>query len=417
MQQGVTNTIGGPRGSTDPDGVVPASARAGRLMVILADPMSPLIAKGEVTARYYNPGNLFDEVIFVICADDAPDVAAVQHMVGDARFEIHNAPIGRDWTVRSLFWRPALLRAWTQPIVELARARSPQLVRCHHNRYNAFAAAEIKRQLGTPYVVSLHAHPQTSQAKRLSSAYLRHRLREAALEAISRQGLAGADAILPVYSPIVPWLQQRGIERYEIVYNAVGTLARPVERVPRGEMLRAINVGRQDADIKDPTPIIDAVAARSDVRLTVVGNGPLHEALVARVHARGAQDRIEFRTSVPNTGLLELMAAHDVLLFSTHATEFSKVCIEAALLGLAIVHNDLQPLRPSELDGSHVLVVENSASGFGAALATLMATPGLVEEMGSRARDMAAANWAPDVMEARVVAIYREMIAGASRKR
>ncbi|MEQ1716717.1 MAG: glycosyltransferase, partial [Hyphomicrobium sp.] len=265
--------------------------RAGRLMVILADPLSPLIDKGEVTARYYNPGDVFTEVDFVICAVDEPERAAVQQMVGNARFAIHCFPIGREWTVRSLFWRPLLLRAWTRPIVELARVRQPQVVRCYHNRYNAFAAAEIKRLLGIPYVVSLHAHPETSQVKRLSSAYVRHRLREAALEGISRHGLAGAAAILPVYSPIVPWLQRRGVSNYEIVYNAVGTLEGPVERKPRGAMLRAINVGRQDADVKDPTPIIEAVAARDDVKLTVVGNGPLHEALVGRVAALGAQDR------------------------------------------------------------------------------------------------------------------------------
>lgn len=348
--------------------IVPERERLDRGMVILADPLSPLLAKGEITARYYNPGNLFRHIDLVLCAVDAPDRDRLRPMLGEASFDIHSFPIGRDWTLRSLFWRPRLLRPWAAPIVALAKRMAPSVVRCHHSRYNAFAAAEIKRQLGIPYVVSLHAHPETSQATRLSSNYLRHRLREAALEGVAMVGLQEADAVLPVYSPIVPWLEARGIGRYEVVYNAVGTLSHPVARPARGAMLRAINVGRQDRDIKDPTPIIEAVAARRDTQLTVVGNGPLHGDLVALVERLAASDRIAFHPSVPNDRLLEMMAGHDVMLFATHATEFSKVCIEAALLGVAIVHNDLGRLRPRELDGDHALVVPGTARGFGAAL-------------------------------------------------
>ena len=46
------------------------------LMVIVPDRLSELAEKGEVTRRYYNPGDLFDEVDLVLVNDDRPDPRA-----------------------------------------------------------------------------------------------------------------------------------------------------------------------------------------------------------------------------------------------------------------------------------------------------------------------------------------------------
>ena len=53
-----------------------------RLMVLIPDRLSDLVSKGEITERYYNPGNLFDEVHIVMTNDDKPDPVALQKMVG-----------------------------------------------------------------------------------------------------------------------------------------------------------------------------------------------------------------------------------------------------------------------------------------------------------------------------------------------
>jgi hypothetical protein len=41
------------------------SGRNGRLMVIISDKLPDLVKKGEITPRYYNPAELFDEVHIV----------------------------------------------------------------------------------------------------------------------------------------------------------------------------------------------------------------------------------------------------------------------------------------------------------------------------------------------------------------
>ena len=172
----------------------------GRLMVIIPDRLSQLVAKGEVTARYYNPGEVFGEVHIVMTNDDAPDPAALQTMVGRAKLSIHNLPADKRLFVRTLGWRPWLLGPWLKRGVDLARRIGPALVRTHNNFLEGYLARTIKRSIGVPYVTSLHgvwdrdplfANPLLDRTMRL----LRRRL--------ERETLRNADAVLAVYEPIL----------------------------------------------------------------------------------------------------------------------------------------------------------------------------------------------------------------------
>src|ERR1700691_412938 len=139
--------------------IVPPGERLDTLMVIINDRLSQLIVKGVVVPRYYNPGNLFNTVHLVLTNDDRPDPALVQPMVGEARLVLHSFPSGLKTFLTTLAWRPFLLRRWARAIVELAQRVRPQLIRCHVNHINAFAAAEIRHRLGIPYALSLHINP------------------------------------------------------------------------------------------------------------------------------------------------------------------------------------------------------------------------------------------------------------------
>ena len=72
----------------------------GRLMVIVPDRVSDFLEKGEVVDRYYNPGNLFEEVHLVLVNDDRPDPAFLQRLAGTARVYVHNLPGGQGLFVR-----------------------------------------------------------------------------------------------------------------------------------------------------------------------------------------------------------------------------------------------------------------------------------------------------------------------------
>ena len=65
------------------------------LLVIIPDALSGLVNKGEITPRYYNPGNLFDEVHILMTNDDQVKPEDMQRTVGEARLYLHNLPEDR----------------------------------------------------------------------------------------------------------------------------------------------------------------------------------------------------------------------------------------------------------------------------------------------------------------------------------
>ena len=80
------------------------------LLVIVPDRISAIVEKGEYQPRYYNPGNLFDEVHILMTNDDRVDPADVQRTVGDARLYLHNLPEDREHFTRGIQCDDSLLR-------------------------------------------------------------------------------------------------------------------------------------------------------------------------------------------------------------------------------------------------------------------------------------------------------------------
>ena len=397
--------------------IVPENERLDSLMVILSDRLSELIGKGEVVPRYYNPGNLFRTVHIVLCNDDRPDPAQVQSMVGSARLELHSFPGGIKMFLLTLAWRPALLRLWARPIVELARRVKPQLVRCHVNNINAFVASEIKRRLGIPYVLSLHINPDTDVFHRgQTGGSWRWRLLGRAIEGAETVAVRQADFVLPVYSPIVSYLRRRGVRRYEIVYNAVGhgVIAAKTGYAINHKKVRAVCVGRQLAGAKDPSTILEAIADLPAIHLTLVGDGDLHASLRHKASRLGISDRVDFLPALRNDQVMALLARSDIFVYASEYHELSKGCIEAALTGLPIIVNDRHGDPAEELVGPHVLLVPGTPEGYRNALRKLMENDGFRERLGRAARTHALAHWDPERMERRVTEIYRHILKGAA---
>ena len=383
---------------------------ADRLFVIVPDRLSALVDKGEVTPRYYNPGNLFRAVDIIMTNDDRPDPASLQTMVGDAELTLHNLPADARVFAATLGWRPGLLRFWARPAVRLARALRPALIRCHGNWLNGFAALAIKRALGTPYVVSLHGNPDIDYNRGRLGRTWQRRLAGRAIEAVEIASITNADVVVPVYSPIIPYLEKHGVRRHEIVHNAVDVGDWRKSDYAIGARVKAICVGRQESLQKDPSPIIQAVAELPAVDLTLIGDGDLHDGLRALADRLGVGDRVRFVRKMPNAQVLRAMASADLYVYCSDNWEISKTCLEASLMGLPIVVNERHGGLASELVGDHVLAVEQSAQGYRRAIAGLIADGQARERLGRRAAQVAAERWHPAAMEARMVAIYRRVM-------
>jgi glycosyltransferase involved in cell wall biosynthesis len=351
------------------------SSHATRLTIMVAEHISEWIDKGEVVDRYYNPGDLFDEVEIVLANDDDPNPAAIQRLVGRATWSISRFPTPQGFFYRTAGLRLSLVRRWAQPAVEHVLARRPALIRCHGSDLNGVIAAEVRRRASIPLVLSLHTNP--GESRRFVQRRWRNDPKAAILAAanapVQRIGVRHADCVICVYRYIVPWARSAGARRVEVIPNAVANGRVVAKRdYHLRDPPRVVVPGRQTHG-KDPTPVIDAIARLPGVELLLIGDGDLHEALRRRAAKVGVSDRVHFQKRVPNAELMGLLPKCDILVSVNDHGGVSKVDLEAALTGLPIVTNAHPSEEVPELLGEACVAVAGDAGSYEAALRDLLA--------------------------------------------
>jgi len=376
------------------------------LLVIIPDKLSDIVSKGEIAARYYNPGNLFDEVHILMISDDRVDPHKVQKTVGDARLFLHNLPLP-DYK-RSLGYNPWMLRSWSKPAVDLSKSIKPCMIRCYGNWMNGFVASRIKKKLGIPYIVSMHTEPDESLRERLTNHSEINYWNS--MKKIEKITLKYADLVIPVYQSIIPYLVKMGISRYEVVYNVIS----PDNLVRKNDYhlhspVRILSVGRHFQG-KNPDNIIRAVGIMSNVHLNLVGDGPYQEHLEHLAMECNLTDNISFHRSIPNDVLCKQLPEYDIFVVHCDYLGISKTVLEASLTGLPIVINRRAGKQVPELQGDHIMLVENSPKGYSDALIKLISNDLFREQLGKRAYAYAQDHWNPEKTEARYVDLYRQIL-------
>jgi glycosyltransferase involved in cell wall biosynthesis len=386
---------------------------ANRLVVVIPDELSTLIAKGEVTERYYNPGDLFREVHIVMTNGDRPSAPSVQPMVGSAQLYLHNIGIDDSLFRRTLGWRPRLLRPWARRFVELVRELRPQLIRCHGAHLNAFAASEARRLLGVPYVISMHGNPDADLRHHWKGNEGDRRFRVAlhAQVAFERVAIANAACVVCVYRFIEPYAHRMGARRVEVIYNVVNDRnLREKDDYSLSDPPRIIVPGRQVVR-KDPRPVVEALAALPEVRCTFVGRGPLHQPLVELARQLGMAARCTFSESLSNDELCSTLREHDAVISVNDYGGVSKVELEAALTGMPIITNAHPQEEAPEILGDACVTVSGDAASYRGALRRLLGDEELRARLGEEVRRNAEAA-EPGLMEQKYVDLYREVLAG-----
>lgn len=379
-----------------------------RLLVVIPDRITDILVKGEYPPRYYNPGNGFDDVHLLLMNDDRPDPARVQAIVGDAKVTVHNfAPASFDET----WFRVPRLREWARDAVGIARSIAPDLIRAYGHYTSTFAAAEMKRALGVPLVVSLHGNPDVDYYRGRLATTWRQRFEGWLSRPYEVASLRAADMVLPVYSPIVPYLRSIGVTRYEVVYNVVGLGLAPRQDYPDKPHWRALCVGRQTRDQKNPAPIIEALQGLPNVSLDLVGDGPLHDGLKSLASRCGVGDRVTFHPAMENAAVLDLMRQADLFVYQSDNYEISKGTMEASLAGLPVVLNHRRGGLADEISEGPYCIVSNDAAGYREGIRRIVTDGAKRADLGRRTAAYAHERWHPAAMEARVVAISKALTA------
>lgn len=389
-----------------------------RLLVIVPDRISDIQTKGEYQPNYYNPGEVFDDVHILMMNDDRPDSVALQQTVGRAKLTLHNYPEDSSLPMRRPgFLRGRWLRHWAKGGIEIARRIQPDLIRCHGADWNTYLASRIKAKLGVPYVVSLHINPDVNPVRRFMTGELTpaQKLHNEFYEYLEGKALRGADLVMPVYKPILPYLARLGISRIEVCYNILDGrslvrkqdygLHRPPELVYLGRLIEE----------KNPGNIIRALAEIPNARFTIVGDGPSRPSLEALTQSLGLGDRVVFEPAVPNQKLCRRLPDFDIFVIHTEYWEISKSVLEALLTGLPCIINRRVGDPVPELQGDFVRLVESSIESYRTALIELLTDDAARATLGRRAYDHANQLWSPTVAEAKIVGIYRRLLTETAR--
>lgn len=358
-----------------------------RLVVVMIDPLTPIVRKGEIVERYHNPGDLFDEVHFILLNDDRPDVAKLQPLAGRASVHVHNAPMPSQMVLRTVGWRPALVRPHVAPVVELATRIGPAVTRALNPWLDGFCCAEIRRRLGVPFVLSLHGNPDLDwRGQRIPEGGFRGFVNYQSLVTLERDVVTTADAVICVYKYILPYARRLAARSVELSYNVVATQRiRPKTDYALGTPPRLLMLGRQLRQ-KDPAPVIRAMVEVPGLHADIIGTGPIHDDLEALAATLGVADRIGFRPNIHNSEICERMAEYDLLVSVNDYGGVSKVELEAATAGLPIITN-LHPLEDEpEVLGQNCIGVAGDVASYVAALRKLLGDEALRRRIGEGVR-------------------------------
>ena len=151
--------------------------------------------------------------------------------------------------------------------------------------------------------------------------------------------------------------------------------------------------------------------------LIIVGGGPLRQRLETEARRRDVADRVVFTGNLPHyLDIVPYYLAADAFWFPSNARSegFGIVQVEAMACGLpvinaAIPHSGVAWVSVHEKTGLTVPV--NDPIALANAANRLMGDPGLRRSLGAAARERATREFDHDVMAARSVEVYRDLLA------
>jgi len=376
-----------------------------KLLIIPADDICTWISKGEIVQGYYNPKNLFDEIHILSLYHNNPDLRSLQKMAGDAEVYFHSYPPPPAFFKKSLGWQFYFLNQWGKSIIPLIKNMNPDIIRCYGAHLNSYLALKIKQALGIPYVVSLHINPDINI--RGDTRILKEKIITWSSRKIEKISLVNANCVLPVYEPIVPYLESMGIKNYQVCYNVINSnnLIKK-ENYNLSSPIKVISIGRQFCQ-KNPENIIKALKNINNIEITFVGDGNLRDDLKSLAQREGIEKKTKFVKSIENDELCKNLHSYDFLALHTEYFELSKVMLESFLVGLPVLLNHRNGDPVPELSEEICLRVPNTVEGYNAGVVKMIEDHKFRKALGRNAYHVSQEKWAPEKCEQAYKDIYK----------
>jgi len=346
-----------------------------------------------VRAAHPNPEAPADIGLHVL-ADDTP-----RRTAEDLLWLLRRTPLAcaRD-AVRRRRWRRA---EWARPLRSLAPAaraiieRGDEHLHAHFAGGAALDALRLAALTDRPFSVTAHAYDIF-----LTPRNLREKLARAAAV------FTGCEYNMRHLRGLAP-----GASLHKVVMGVDAATFRRTDALPGGRTVLA--VGRL-VEKKGFGVLVDAVAQLPDVRLQIVGDGPLRAALEAQAAAAGAGERVDFAGSLAPAGVRAALERADVLAMPCVVARdgdrdsMPVVVKEAMAMELLVVASDEVGLPECVLAPWGDLTVPGDAGALAAALHDLLAlSPAERARAGRAGRAWVRAHADVDAETARMADVLR----------
>jgi colanic acid/amylovoran biosynthesis glycosyltransferase len=308
-----------------------------------------------------------------------------------------------------------MLTGNTRPYLRLMSRQRPSLIHAHFG-IEGVSALGLARQLGIPLVTTFHGFDATLKTHVMlgSPAWFRYPLLRRKL---AREG----NLFLCASAFIRQRLLERGFPESRTHTHYIGVdchSIRPREACEEKPLI--LHVARL-VEVKGTRYLLRAFATvarqHDQVRLLIIGDGPLRTGLQALAASLGVRDRVEFLGALPHAEVLSWMRKAAMLALPGIRTATGReeglgmVLLEAAATGLPIIGSRVGGIPECILDGrTGFLVPERDASALAQRLSELLENPVKRHQMGAAGRALVESRFNIDRQTAALEDFYDTLL-------
>jgi len=333
------------------------------------------------------PADKYRHAVFILTGKAEGSGIAAQD--GTTTYELHKQP-GNDISTH--------LRLWT-----LLRRLRPSIM----HTYNVGTIEYSATAMLAGVAVRIHAEHGRDSVE-INGGHSRYNLLRRLLAPV-------IDAYVPVSRDLAEWLHGTvGIPRSRItmVDNGVDLVRYAPPETPRQSAPVWIGtVGRAD-QIKNHTSLIYSFqllverfpATQFDLRLAIIGDGPLLEPLRELVAARGLRERVWMPGA--RTDVAELLQGFSLFVLPSLSEATPMVILEAMASGLPVVATRVGGVPQLVLEQKTGLLPDPDPAAFAEAMAIYIRDPSLRQQHGAAGRAHVEARYSIEAMAAAYDALY-----------
>jgi len=372
-----------------------------KLCVFPNDPLISYFKKGEIKPRYFNPKNMFDEVHVISLFDKEIEEEKVKIVAGDASFKIHT--VGKV----NLLNR----KSKKKDVIGVIKKIKPDVLRSYNPLLQGWMAAQVKKELRIPLVISLHGDYDKdrryfARKNKDYKTYLKLLYSKRTLESFA---LKNADEVIIIYEFLRNYAEKMGAKSINLIHNRIDLSQFSTEIKPAFKESKPviICVGRLIKE-KNQECLIRAVK-NLDVILFVIGNGIEYENLVNLTKELGIQNKVRFEKSIAHEKIQEFYAASDIFALPIKYGGFAIPAIEAAASGLPVILAKQEFDPNPDITRDYAMLVDNNPKSFNEAISKVLSNRDLRERMIKNGLEIAK-KINSDIMEEKEKELYLKLL-------